>query len=138
MSIKRLAKVWSVAVLVLLAFAALGPGKWVPRSGLGWQADHFIGYFVFTLMFCLAWPRPRVVGGALMGLAVLLEALQALTPDRLADFQAAAYSAGGVLAAVLPAGLFIRAPRRLNGRMLLMLPRVRLRWPSRNNALRGC
>ena len=124
MSIKLMTKVCSVAALVLLLFAALGPAKWVPRSGLGWQIDHIVGYFAFTLMFCLAWPRPLVVGGAIMALAVLLEGLQAFTPDRSADLQAAMYSAGGALAAVLPADLFIRAPRRLNGRTLLMLQRL--------------
>ena len=133
MSIKHMAKVCSVAALVLLVFVALGPAKWVPRSGLGWQIDHFVGYFGFTLMFCLAWPRPLVVGGAIMTLAVLLEGLQAFTPDRLADFQAALYSAGGALVAVLPADLFIRSPRRLNGRTLLMLQR--LSWPSRSPQL---
>jgi hypothetical protein len=73
-----------VAVLVaLLLFAALGPARWQVRTGLGWQFDHVAGYFAFTLMFSLAWPRPLLVGGALMAAAMLLEALQALTPDRL-------------------------------------------------------
>ena len=116
-----------MAALVLLAFVALGPAKLVPRSGLGWRIDHFVGYFGFTLMFCLAWPRPLVVGGAIMALAVLLEGLQTFTPDRHPDFQAALISAGGAMAAVLPADLFIGAPRRLNGRTLLMVKR--LRWP---------
>ena len=131
MSIKHTAKVCSVAALVLLAFVALGPAKLVPRSGLGWRIDHFVGYFGFTLMFGLAWPRPLVVGGATMALAVLLEGLQAFTPDRHPDLQAALISAGGALAAVLPADLFIRAPRRLIGRPLLMLQR--LSWPSRSS-----
>jgi VanZ family protein len=82
-------------------FAALGPGKWVPRSGLGWQIDHVVGYFGFTLLLCLTWPRPRVIGEGLMAFAVMLEALQAFTPDRPADLHAALYSAGGVLAAAL-------------------------------------
>jgi VanZ family protein len=112
MSIKLTLRVCSVAALVLLVFAALGPAKWAPRSGLGWQIDHFVGYFAFTLMFCLAWPRPLVVGGTFIALAVLLEAFQVFTPDRLADLQAAMISAGGVLAAVQPADLFIRAWRR--------------------------
>jgi VanZ family protein len=116
MSIKALTKVCSVAALLLLVLAALGPGKWVPRSGLGWQIDHFVGYFALTLMVCFAWPRPVVVGATLMGAAVLLEGLQAFTPDRFADLHAAMYSAGGALAAVLPADLFIRA--RLNWRTL--------------------
>ena len=134
MSIKHMSKVCSVAVLVLLAFVALGPAKLVPRSGLGWQIDHFVGYFALTLVVCLGWPRPLVVGGALMASAVLFEGLQAFTPDRLADFYAALYSAGGVMAAVLPADVFIQAARRLNGRTLLMLQRLRPCWPSRNNA----
>ena len=66
-----------------------------------------------------------------MAAAVLLEGLQAFTPDRFADLHAAMYSAGGALAAVLPADRFIRA--RLN--WLLMLQRIRLRWPSRTAGL---
>ena len=118
MTVKLMLKLCSVAVLVLLVFAALGPAKWVPRTGLGWQVDHVIAYFGFTSMFCLAWPRPQVIGGALMALAALLEGLQAFTPDRHADLQTAFYSVGGVLTAALVAELFIRAPRRLNGRAL--------------------
>ena len=59
-----------------------GPRQMAPRTGLGWEIDHFLGYFAFTSIFCLAWPRPFVVGGALMAVAALLEGLQALTPDR--------------------------------------------------------
>ena len=125
MTIKLILKVCSAAGLVVLAFIGLAPQKFVPRSGLGWEIDHFVGYFVFTSMFCLAWPRPIVVGTALMGFAVLLEGLQAFTPDRHADLQTAFYSVGGVLTAALVAELFIRAPRRLNGRALLMPQRFR-------------
>ena len=116
MSIKHMAKVCSVAALVLLALVALGPAKLVPRSGLGWRIDHFVGYFGFTLMFCLAWPRPLVVGRALMVFAVLLEGLQAFMPDRSSYYMAAVYSAAGVLAAALLAELFIRARRRLQSK----------------------
>ncbi len=115
MSIKLALRVFSVAVLLLLLFAALGPAKWVPRSGFGWRIDHFVGYFALTFTFCLAWSRPLVVGGALMALAVLLEGMQAFTPDRHADLLAAAISAGGAMASVLPAGLFIEASRRIAG-----------------------
>jgi len=131
---KPTAKVCGVTVVVLLlAFAALGPGKWVPRSGLGWQTDHFVGFFAFTLLVCLAWPRALVVGGAITAFAFLLEGLQALTPDRHADLHAALYSAAGVLAAALPADLFIRAPRWLNVRTFLMPQFFIMRWPSRIN-----
>jgi hypothetical protein len=117
-------KVGGMTVLVLLLlFAALGPAKLQYRTGLGWQIDHVAGYFVFTLAFWLVWPRPFVVGGGLVGAGILLEALQALTPDRHCDFQGALYSAAGALAAALMANLFTRALPRLNARLLL-LPQV--------------
>ena len=112
MKIKLIVKVCSVVALVLVAITALGPAKWQPRSGLGWQIDHFAGYFVLTLMFCIGWPRPLVVAAALMGIAALLEALQAIPSDRSSNILAALYSAGGVLAAALLAELFIQARRR--------------------------
>ena len=97
MSNKTKAKIAGVTVLVLLLlFCALGPAKWQYRTGLGWQIDHVVGYFVFTLGFWLAWPRPFLVGGALVAAGILLEALQDLTPDRHCDFQGALYSAAVV------------------------------------------
>jgi hypothetical protein len=38
----------TVAGLVLLVIMALGPENWQPRTGLGWEFDHFFGYFVIT------------------------------------------------------------------------------------------
>ena len=133
MSIKITLRICSVAVLFLLVAVALGPAQWVPRSGLGWRIDHFIGYFAITLTFCLAWPRPFAVGGAVVAIALLLEALQAFTPDRHADVYAALISAGGATAAILPADLLFRAPRRLSGRALLRLARMRLLRASRRS-----
>ena len=112
MTLKGIFKLCCVAALVLVVFIGLGPSAWQPRSGLGWEIDHFVGYFVITLMFCLAWPRPLVVGGALVVFAALLEALQAIPPDRSSNIFAAMYSAGGVMAAALLAELFIWAWRR--------------------------
>ena len=99
----------SVAVTVLVVIAALGPANWAPRTNLGFELDHFLGYFAITTIFCLAWPRPFVVGGALIVGGVLLEGLQALTPDRSSNSLAALYGAGGALAAALLAEIFIRA-----------------------------
>ena len=110
------AKVCSGAILVLLVIAALGPEKWTPRTALGWQIDHFLGYFGITLLVCLAWPRPLVVGVLMIAAAFLLEGLQALTPDRSANLVAALCGSGGVLAAALVAELFIQGSRwRLKG-----------------------
>jgi VanZ family protein len=112
MTIRLMAKFCSVVVIALLVILALGPASWQPRSGLGWEIDHFVGYFVITLMVCFAWPRPFVVGGALMVVSGLLEGLQYFTPDRHANLEATLYGAGGALAAALLAGLFIRARKR--------------------------
>ena len=117
MTVKLMLKICSVAALVLLVFVAVGPAKWQPRSGIGWEYDHFFGYFVFTLMFCLAWPRPLMVGAALMAFAVLLEGLQSFLPDRSSYYVAAIYSAAGVLAAALLAELFIRVQRRFQSKL---------------------
>jgi VanZ family protein len=103
------AKVCSCAVIVLLVIGALGPERWTPRTEFGWQFDHFLGYFVITLLVCFAWPRPLVVGVVLVAAAFLLEGLQAFTPDRHANFVAGLCGAGGVLSAALVGELFIRA-----------------------------
>ena len=44
MTTKLVLKVSSVAALVLLIFVALGPAEWQPRSGIGFEIDHFVGY----------------------------------------------------------------------------------------------
>jgi hypothetical protein len=112
MTIKLITKFCSVAVAIAaIVFAQLGPGDWQPRTGLGWQTEHVLAYFVVTSIACLVWPRPFVVGPALMAGSVLLEALQALTPDRHANFLAGLYGAGGALAAALLAELFTRVWR---------------------------
>jgi VanZ family protein len=105
------AKVCSGAVIILLVILALGPENWTPRTPFGWQFDHFIGYFVIALVVCFAWPRPFVVAGVLVAAAFLLEGLQAFTPDRTANLEAALCGAGGVLAAALVVELFVRTWR---------------------------
>jgi VanZ family protein len=105
------AKACSAAILVLLVIAALGPEKWTPRTALGWKFDHFIGYFIITLLVCFAWPRPMAVSGLLIAAAFLLEGMQALTPDRDANPVAALCGSVGVLAAALLAEFFIQAWR---------------------------
>jgi VanZ family protein len=109
--VRTAAKACSVPIMVLLVIAALGPENWAPRTQLGWQFDHVIGYFGITLFFCFAWPRPFLVGGVFMTLAALLEGLQAFTPDRHFYLPAILYGAGGALAAALVAEFFIRAWR---------------------------
>jgi VanZ family protein len=111
LNFRSAAKLGSVAIMLLLVIGALGPANWTPRTALGWQIDHFLGYFAITMFVCYAWPRPFVVGGSLMAAAFLLEGLQAFSPGRSANLVAALCSAGGVLAAALVAELFIQAWR---------------------------
>jgi VanZ family protein len=113
---RTVAKACCVPIVVLLVIAALGPEKWAPRTHLGWQFDHFIGYFGITLFFCVAWPRPFLIGGIFAAIAALLEGLQAFTPDRSAYLPAIFYGAAGALAAALVAELLIRAWRLYAGR----------------------
>ena len=127
----KAAKIGGVIVLVLLLlFCALGPARLQYRTGLGWQIDHVVGYFVFTMGFWFVWPRPFIIGGALMLVAMLLEALQAVTPDRHCDLQGVLYSVGGVLIAALVAHLLAKI-------QLKVLPRIGLGRASRPRPLPG-
>jgi VanZ family protein len=111
-SIERIIKFCSVAAAIAaIVYAQLGPGDWQPRTGLGWQSEHVLAYFVVTLIVCLVWPRPFVVGPVFALASMLLEALQALTSDRHANLLAGLYGAGGALAAALLVELFTRAWR---------------------------
>jgi hypothetical protein len=121
MSNKTITKLCSVAAFILLVGLALGPSKMVPRSGLGWEFDHFFGYFALTLMTCLVWPRPLVIGAAFVVLAALLEGLQAFTPDRTPDLDSVLFSAAGTISVVFNGDLFIRIPRWLVRRTLEMM-----------------
>src|SRR5262249_30645930 len=106
------AKACCVPIVILLVIAALGPEKWAPRTHLGWQFDHFIGYFGITLFVCFAWPRPFVAGGIFAAIAALLEVLQAFTPDRSAYLPAIFYGAAGALVAALIVEFVIQVSRR--------------------------
>lgn len=102
----------AVAAIALLVISSLSGAAAQPRTILGWHVEHFLGYFAVTLIVCAAWPRPLAVAGALVAVSVLLEVLQALTPDRSPNLIAALCGAGGVVVAAALAELFIRARNR--------------------------
>jgi VanZ family protein len=116
MTITFALKVCCLVALVVLVFFGLGPAHLQPRSGLGWQFDHFVGYIILTFIFCIAWGRFFVVAGGLALFALVLEALQALTTDRSSNAEAAVYSLCGVLAGALIAELSMRAWKRFRSR----------------------
>jgi hypothetical protein len=98
------------AVAATMLLAAVGADSLVPvpfalRLGLHWLIEHFTAYFAVTLLFCLAWPRRFIVVGALMAVAVAIEALQGLTSDRIPDPATAFCGAAGVLVGALLASL---------------------------------
>ena len=85
----RLIVLLGATAAAALALASLLPTKWIPRTGLGWEDEHFIVYFATTIVLSLASRRPYVVGVALMMFAGVLEACQGLTPDRFPDLTSA-------------------------------------------------
>ena len=44
MTIKQIARFCSGAAIALVVITALGPENWQPRTGLGWEFDHVVGY----------------------------------------------------------------------------------------------
>ena len=85
-----------------LAMGALLPTKWVPRTGLGWEAEHFLIYLVTTFALCVALRRPLLVASSLLLFSGILEWLQNFTPDRTPSVTAAlAGGSGAILGAIL-------------------------------------
>src|SRR6478736_9821555 len=116
-----------------LALASLLPTKWIPRTGLGWEDEHFIVYFATTIVLSLASRRPYVVGIALMIFAGVLEACQGLTPDRFPDLTSALSGVAGVISAASLVNFLIWARRRLPVRSYLRSCRQWLQSvPARN------
>jgi VanZ family protein len=112
----RLIGLLGAAAFAALAMAALLPTKWVPRTGLGWQVEHFSIYFAMTLVVCIALRRPYVVAISVIVSSAILEALQGLTPDRVPDLTTALCGAAGAIsAAVLIEFSFERGGSRFSG-----------------------
>ena len=95
----RLFGVLSAAAIAGVILATLLPTNWVPRTGLGWENEHFIVYFTTTIILSLASRKPFVVAIGLTIFAGVLEACQGLTPDRFPDLTAALSGAVGVISA---------------------------------------
>ena len=108
----RLIALAGAALLAASVVASLVPAGWQVRLGLHWLVDHFLAYFAVSALLCLAWPRPMVVAAVLIPFAVLLEALQGLTPDRVPDLATTLSAATGVAVAALLAELAITLRKR--------------------------
>jgi VanZ family protein len=99
-------------LLAGIAYATLAPEAWQIRLGLHYLVEHFLAYFTLTTVACFVWPRPMRVAAVLLPLAVVLEAAQALTPDRTAEPATALAAATGVAVAALLADLVLRGRRK--------------------------
>jgi VanZ family protein len=99
---------WSVAATAALGAATLVPSDWVPRTGLGWQYEHFFAYCIAAACLSTVSPRPSAVAICLALLAVALEGLQGLTPDRDPDVTAALLSSIGAISGAALAMFFSR------------------------------
>jgi hypothetical protein len=98
---KSLALLAVALIIAAIVFASLAPVGWQMRFGLHWLVEHFLVFFALTMLVCLVWPKPMIVAGVLVPFAALLEAAQALTPDRTADLATALSAAAGVSLAAL-------------------------------------
>jgi VanZ family protein len=94
-----------VVLLAAIVVATFVPAAWQVRLGLHWLLEHFLAYFTLTLVFSIATRRPLAVAAVLLPVAVILETLQALTADRVADAVTALFAAAGVASAALLADL---------------------------------
>jgi VanZ family protein len=108
-SIRKCSVVAGAGVIAAAVVASLIPANMQLRTGLHWQVEHFLVYFVATSIFCLAFPRPFIVAGVMMAFSALLEGLQGLTPDRTPDLPTALAAAAGALTAAVLAKLVIMA-----------------------------
>jgi hypothetical protein len=62
------AKAWSGAIMVLHVIGARwARPDWTPRTALGRQIH--LRIFAITLLVCVTWPRPFVIGGVLVAAA---------------------------------------------------------------------
>ena len=104
-SLSRLVGFAGAALFAAIVAATFVPAAWQVRLGLQWLLEHFLAYFALTLVFSIATRRPMAVAGVLLPVAVLLESLQALTADRVADAVTALFAAAGVASAALVADL---------------------------------
>ena len=111
-SLSRLTGFAGMLLLAAIVAATFVPAGWQVRLGLHWLAEHFLAYFVVTLVFCLARRRPMAVAAALLPLAIILESLQALTADRVTDAATALFAAAGVASAALLADLAMSLGRK--------------------------
>jgi VanZ family protein len=91
---------WLLAAAV--TFATLGPAQFRPHSNLGQDGEHAFAFILVGLAFGLAYPRHRLLTGAIAVVMIgVIELLQLWAPGRharLEDFAVDALTACGGMA----------------------------------------
>jgi len=86
--------------LALVAFVTLAPISDRPTIAPA-HFEHFAAFFVLGLVFVLAYPNRMILASLIViGSAIILEALQLLTPDRHGQLMDALVKVAGGLCAI--------------------------------------
>lgn len=99
--------VWSILAwswLAAVVFFSLGPSVTEPGALPTDKLYHALAYVVLQWLFGIRYPgrsRHLLLAGGFIGLGVVLELVQGLSPHRLADPWDAAANAFGVIAGIL-------------------------------------
>lgn len=97
-----LARIAFAVALAATAWGSLAPQRDVAfASGLWDKAQHALGYALLALLLVASQraPRPWRAGAVVLAIGAVIEALQALTPDRTADPLDLAADAAGIAVA---------------------------------------
>jgi VanZ family protein len=98
---------FGVVAFALVIYASLMLPDQLERMRTGhWFTEHFVGYFVASLIICLGWRRRFFVASGLTVTAFALEGLQALTPNHSANLLSVLGGASGAWLAALSVEAF--------------------------------
>jgi VanZ family protein len=115
-SLKKLAQILALVLLVVGLFLSVGPGRLRPYTGIPHDIEHFVAFAIFGLPFGFGFPhRWLLLSLAAIAAAAAIEALQLVVPGRhayLIDFVINAAGASiGVWLGAVAAWLWARGRR---------------------------
>jgi VanZ family protein len=91
-----------VVAFALVVYASLMLPDQLERMRTGhWFTEHFVGYFIASAIICLGWRRRFLVAALLTVTAIVLEGLQALSPNHSANLLSVLGGASGAWLAAL-------------------------------------
>jgi VanZ family protein len=103
---------WTIAALagltwgvIAFVFAAIGPSEYVPRVFFSYHIEHFVAFYLITLLAAAGLPRasPYQLGLALALMAVIVAAIRLFIPrHRLSDAEDLAADIAGIGAVIAP------------------------------------